>query len=475
MSYVWQKTSAPVVNYTAIASSLDGNFLVSGGGNGSNFGTNIYTSTNRGRTWTQTTAPFTTWSSVACSSTGQYLLACPSRNMGGNIYTSADYGVTWTSRAFDSYWSCAASDYTGQYLVAYSQTTTPGVYTSSNFGVNWTIQAGATFAPTSMASNSTGQYLVAVSSTAVTGGIYISSNYGVNWTRTFASVQNWISVASSSTGQYLVACVFSGFVYTSNDYGANWTTNSNSSGNSTWLSVATSADGSKLIVSNDNTLVKVSINYGLTWTTQTVPFTGSGQMRVASSSDGLNLVIAQRASGIYTSPEYLPCFKEGTKILTDQGYKLIEDLRKGDLIKTLKHDYLPVEILGKSEMVHQASKERIKDQLYECTKENYPDVLEPLNITGCHYILVDWLTQEQGEKTMEDFGDIYETDGKPRLNAYIDERATVYKVPGTYTIYHLALKNDDYYGNYGIYANGLLVESCSKRYLLEHSNMVPLF
>jgi hypothetical protein len=89
--------------------------------------------------------------------------------------------------------------------------------------------------------------------------------------------------------------------------------------------------------------------------------------------------------------------------------------------------------------------------------------------------LVDWLTQEQGEKTMEDFGDIYETDGKPRLNAYIDERASVYEVPGTYTIYHLALENDDYYGNYGIYANGLLVESCSKRYLLEHSNMELLF
>ena len=149
MSYVWQKTSAPVVNYTAIASSLDGNVLVSGGGNGSNFGTNIYTSTNRGRTWTQTSAPVLTWSSFAFSSTGQYLLACPGGNSGGNIYTSSNYGVTWTSRSFVSNWACAASDYTGQYLVAYSSTTTPGVYTSSDFGVNWTIQPGATFSPSS--------------------------------------------------------------------------------------------------------------------------------------------------------------------------------------------------------------------------------------------------------------------------------------------------------------------------------------
>ena len=34
-----------------------------------------------------------------------------------------------------------------------------------------------------------------------------------------------------------------------------------------------------------------------------------------------------------------------------------------------------------------------------------------------------------------------------------------------------ALENDNYYMNYGIYANGLLVETCSKRYLKELSNM----
>lgn len=39
------------------------------------------------------------------------------------------------------------------------------------------------------------------------------------------------------------------------------------------------------------------------------------------------------------------------------------------------------------------------------------------------------------------------------------------------TIYHLALENESYYNNYGIYANGLLVESCSQRYLKELSNM----
>jgi len=162
-----------------------------------------------------------------------------------------------------------------------------------------------------------------------------------------------------------------------------------------------------------------------------------------------------------------PCFAEDTKILTEQGYVAIKELQKGDLVKTLKHGFLPVDIIGFREIYHPASKERLKDQLYQYSEE----VFEPLIMTGCHSILVDWLTQEQFDKIMEDFGHIYETDGKPRLCAYLDKRASVYEIPGTYTIYHLALENEDYYGNYGIYANGLLVESCSKRYLLEHSNM----
>ena len=68
-------------------------------------------------------------------------------------------------------------------------------------------------------------------------------------------------------------------------------------------------------------------------------------------------------------------------------------------------------------------------------------------------------------------GNTYVTDGKYRLPACADERTSVYDTEGNYTIYHLALENDDYYMNYGIYANGLLVESCSKRYLKELSGM----
>jgi len=38
-------------------------------------------------------------------------------------------------------------------------------------------------------------------------------------------------------------------------------------------------------------------------------------------------------------------------------------------------------------------------------------------------------------------------------------------------IYHFALENENVYANYGVLANGLLVETCSIRYLKELSNM----
>jgi hypothetical protein len=172
------------------------------------------------------------------------------------------------------------------------------------------------------------------------------------------------------------------------------------------------------------------------------------------------------------TPSPPPCFKEGSKILTNTGYKPIQELRKGDLVKTLCDGFKAVDMIGFREIEHVASSERIKDQLYRCSNDSYSEVFEDLVITGCHSILVnEFSSKEQRQQTIQTLGKIYLTDNNYRLPACLDERATVYEIPGKYTIYHLALENENYYSNYGIFANGLLVESCSRRYLKELSNM----
>ena len=179
------------------------------------------------------------------------------------------------------------------------------------------------------------------------------------------------------------------------------------------------------------------------------------------------------------------CFKADTKILTSNGYIPVQELRKGDLIKTLRDGYKPIVLLGKQDIKHDAhanahannkniTSAENKNRLYRCSRQNYPDLFEELVITGAHSILVDDLTDSQRENTIKVLSKIYITDNKYRLPACVDERATIYEKSGNYTIYHLALEHDNYYMNYGIYANGLVVETCSQRSLNEYSGMTLL-
>jgi len=176
---------------------------------------------------------------------------------------------------------------------------------------------------------------------------------------------------------------------------------------------------------------------------------------------------------IFTTLSPIICFKEDTKILTPFGYTPIQDLRPGDLVKTLRHDFVPINMIGRREIHHPCNKtDRIKNQLYRCSKYKYPELTEDLVITGCHCILEnDFVDAQQKVKAIEINGGDFETDKKCRLPACVDSRTTVYEKEGKYMIYHLALDNDDYYMNYGIYANGLLVETCSKRNLTKLANM----
>ena len=169
------------------------------------------------------------------------------------------------------------------------------------------------------------------------------------------------------------------------------------------------------------------------------------------------------------------CFKEGSTILTDQGYRPIEQLKKGDRNETLKHGLVPIHVIGRREMFHPANESRLIDQLYRCSPSAYPELTDDLILTGAHSILVDrYKNDDESTRAIDVNKGMYVTDGKARLPAAADERAVVYETAGTYMIYHLALEHIDYYMNYGIYANGLLVETSSKRYMMELSNMTLL-
>jgi hypothetical protein len=167
------------------------------------------------------------------------------------------------------------------------------------------------------------------------------------------------------------------------------------------------------------------------------------------------------------------CFKENTKILTDKGYIPIQNLRQGAMVKTVRNGFKPISLIGKSNIYHSFNSDK-QNQLYKCSTDQYPELFEDLIMTGSHAILVGSFKNDERERTQEFYKKIFVTDNNYRFPVCLDNRSSVYEKEGKYTIYHIALENDNNYMNYGIYANGLLVESTSKNFMKNKSNMTLL-
>lgn len=199
-----------------------------------------------------------------------------------------------------------------------------------------------------------------------------------------------------------------------------------------------------------------------------------------------------------------PCFLEGSKILcldpeSDQEvYIPVETLREGDLVKTSNNGYKAIFHIGRKTIENPADDPNPRNRLYRFRKSQIPWMTEDLCITGEHCTLhrklypgfdenPDGLCEEKlrinahipteeecwafEETVREHMGDIYITEYQYRVPACIDKRSVPYDGDGPATIWHFALENHNIYHNYGVWANGLLVESCSIQYLTELAGM----
>ena len=79
-------------------------------------------------------------------------------------------------------------------------------------------------------------------------------------------------------------------------------------------------------------------------------------------------------------------------------------------------------------------------------------------LPGTHSILIDQYTSSQRAQL---FGNTGVIDNKYKLPVFVDNRSSICTTNTEYTTYHIGLQNDNPYRNFGIYANGLLVESGS--------------
>lgn len=194
-----------------------------------------------------------------------------------------------------------------------------------------------------------------------------------------------------------------------------------------------------------------------------------GIISTISSTPVNTYTLYVRSSGynytVYTlNVTNLICFLKGTTILCGNGeYRKIEDLKQGDLVKTYLHGNVQVDKVRHTS-IHHSQNSHKRDQLFVYRKENNSFLTDDLVLTGGHSVLVDALTEKELKDLIQFHENvIYTTDDKIRLLSCIDQRAVPYeKEESDEIIYHLSLDHTDPDKNYGIWANGMLAETCQQ-------------
>ncbi|MBI3850930.1 MAG: hypothetical protein HY298_11740 [Verrucomicrobia bacterium] len=291
----WTQTSAPITNWTSVASSADGTKLVAvvGGVPGGS----IHTSTNSGATWTPSSAPVTNWTAVASSADGSKLVAATGS---GPIYVSSDSGANWTPTTASNAVAVASSA-DGIHLIAASQ---GQILMSPDLGGTW-LPSGVPFGGwLSVASSAEGTTLaVAGAGPFADIPIYVSTNSGATWTNTDTYATRWSSIASSADGRRMAAASVRslygnspGLISTSTNSGVTW--NVTSAPGTAWSFVASSADGSHLVAVGGG-VIFTSVDAGGNWSSNNAPVTNWSS--VASSADGSKLIALINGGGIWIS------------------------------------------------------------------------------------------------------------------------------------------------------------------------------
>ena len=185
-------------------------------------------------------------------------------------------------------------------------------------------------------------------------------------------------------------------------------------------------------------------------------------------NETLFYVASYGGNALYEYNYSITCFEKNTKILclkdNNEVYIKISDLKVGDLVKTYKHGFKKIELVGHDDFKNDPTNPLNCMYKHNKSIENFDNLM----VTGGHSLLVDKLSETENKKHQE-FRFNYKIEDKTLVLAGLSDDFEQITTNETFTYYHIVLENDNETSNYGIWANGgILTESCRKKAFLQN-------
>jgi len=188
------------------------------------------------------------------------------------------------------------------------------------------------------------------------------------------------------------------------------------------------------------------------------------------------------------------CFSEGTKILSLTNFKneiyekniekslasqikeeyiLVQDLKIGDLVKTYLHGYRRISKVLKGNFKNNPKEKGVANCMYRMLKTKDNGIIEDLTLTRNHGVLVEKLSENEEKKV--DKNNLQVVDGLLSIITADSDKFEKVEDTNVYNYYHFCLDGDgDNDRRFGIYANGLLVETPSNNMMDNALYIKPL-
>jgi hypothetical protein len=187
------------------------------------------------------------------------------------------------------------------------------------------------------------------------------------------------------------------------------------------------------------------------------------------------------------------CFCEGTKILSlncsqsqlseqsidssnqdlVEEYRLIQELKVGDFVKSYQHGYRKISKMLSGTFINNPTDDDVSNCMYRMIKTKDNGLIDDVIITRNHGVLVEKLSEREEKKV--DINNLEMIDGLISIIAAKCDTFEKVEDIKRYKYWHFSLETDgDNDRRFGVWANGLLVETPSNNMMDNATNVKPL-